>query len=735
MSMATLINPAIPSSPSRRFSIPLTNPNSHFVKAPSLLRCVRKNGEINGLSRTPPPMDNGGEDDAETSLEESSNVELESKNNEIWRLFKEAQQNILYLNKQRVKAVDELNKAKREKQLLLNKIEQLEKENKRVSGKDNLVVCWELLLRIDSMVLGGMVSTEEASKLRRMVIDSKVSLVDVFSGLLQQRDAELLAELRLFSEGSKRKGYHVIHICTEMEPLISVGPLAPYITGLSRALQRKGHLVEVILPKYASLDLDEVQGLREIEADSSSFFNGQLHGNRIWTGFTYFSRASLDYIAKSGKQPDVLHLHNWETAIVGPLFWDIFAKQGLGNTRILLTCQGFDSQCLDEPDKLALCGLDPGRLHRADRFQDTAKTHLVNILKGGVVYSNKVIVMSSMHSKGRIIHSMSHGLEPTLSMHKEKLLVAPYGFDNSTWDPSTDKFLPVNYSTENMRGKYACKVALQQQAGISTHASSILFVLLGNGSVSTTYRALRSFQEAVEDSNVKFFYNYDEALSHLVFAGSDIILCHSFHEPLLQVQLKALRYGAAPVSEASGDNHLRYSSDHDHEITRFSQFMRSTFGVMSLSQALDEMKNNPSTWKTKILNAMKKDFSWDSECYETHVSAYTAVKMSNQDDLQHERDHTVCTMAITNQHWHRYLASPHNYAVAALKSESMMLAINEDRRISSVFGMEKLVSSLEIASAMTFYEVHERTRTLSLSTIPFYLPDNNIPTPLGRLSG
>ncbi|KAL1183318.1 hypothetical protein V6Z11_A02G174800 [Gossypium hirsutum] len=263
--------------------------------------------------------------------------------------------------------------------------------------------------------------------------------------------------------------------------------------------------------------------------------------------------------------------------------------------------------------------------------------------------------MSSMHSKGRIIHSMSHGLEPTLTMHKEKLLVAPYGFDNSTWDPSTDKFLPVNYSTENMRGKYACKVALQQQAGIATHASSILvgciisevsgfdleklkavvrnatregaqFVFLGNGSVSTTYRALRSFQEAVEDSNVKFFYNYDEALSHLVFAGSDIILCHSFHDPLLQVPLKALRYGAAPVSEASGDNLLRYSSDHDHEITRFSQFMRSTFGVMSLSQALDEMKNNPSTWKTKILNAMKKDFSWDSECYETHVSAYTAVK-------------------------------------------------------------------------------------------------------------
>ncbi|XVE86920.1 hypothetical protein DITRI_Ditri18aG0074200 [Diplodiscus trichospermus] len=659
MLMATLINPGIPSSPPPGFSIPTITPNSKFVKVPAL-RCLRKNGEINGLSKTPSPMDPGDQDDGEMSLEQSSNVELEIKNNEIWRLFKEAQQNILYLNKQRLKAVEELNEAKREKELLVDKIEQLEKENRRAGGRDNLALCWEFLLRIDSMVLAGIVSTSEASDLRRMVMDSKVSVADLFSDMLQKRDAELLAELRHFSEGSKKKGFHIIHICTEMEPVVSIGPLAPYITGLSRALQRKGHLVEVILPKYASLDLDEVQGLREIEAESYSYFNGQLHGNRIWTGvvygigvtfiqplyfssffsrdtiydypddferFTYFSRASLDYIAKTGKQPDVLHLHNWETAIVGPLFWDIFAKQGLGNTRILLTCHGFDSQCLEEPEKLALCGLDPARLHRPDRFQDTANTHLVNILKGGIIYSNKVIVISSMHSKGRIIRSMSHGLEPTLALH----------------------------NTENMRGKDACKVALQMQAGLPEHASSILvgciisevsdfdlknlkavvwnatkggaqFVFMGNVAVPTIARALKSFQEELEDLNVKFFYRYDEALSHLMFAGSDIILCQSFDDPLLQVPLKALKYGAAPVSETFGDKNLRYSADHDHEITRFSHFMRSTFGSMSLSQALDEIKNNPSAWKAKIMDAMTKDFSWDAECYDIHVSAYTAIK-------------------------------------------------------------------------------------------------------------
>ncbi|KAK8716567.1 hypothetical protein V6N13_043873 [Hibiscus sabdariffa] len=574
MSMATLINPAIPPSPSHGLSIPRTAPTAKFFQVLSLRnRCVRKNCGINGISSTPSPMESG------------------TKNGEIWTLFTEAQNNIRFLDGQRVKAMEGWYKTNEEKQLLIQKIKQLEK---KYTKKDNLPLCWELILRIDSMVLGGLVSTEEASNLRRMVIDSKVSVADVFSGSLQQGDAELLAELRHFSGGSKR---------------------------------------------YASLDLDKVQGLREVEVESYSYFCRRMHGNKIWTGFTYFSRASLDYIAKSGKQPDVLHLHNWQTAIVGPIFWDIFAKQ-----------------CLEEANKLALCGLDPGRLNRPDRLQDTAKTHLVNILKGGIVYSNKVIVMSSIHSKGRVIHSMSHGLEPTLALHTGKLVVAPYGLDNSTWDPATDKSLPVPFSAENLMRKNACRVILHQQAGLSTDVSSIVveciisevsdfdleklqaavknatrrgaqFVFLGNGAVPTINRALTYLQEALEDPKVKIFTSYDEALSRLVFAGSDII-CHSLQDHLLQVPLKALRYGAAPVLEASGSgyNTFRYYVDYDLKNSRFAKFMRSTFGIMSLSEALDEIRNSPSTWNTKISNAMKEDFSWDSECYETHVSTYTDVK-------------------------------------------------------------------------------------------------------------
>ncbi|XP_065875625.1 probable starch synthase 4, chloroplastic/amyloplastic isoform X2 [Euphorbia lathyris] len=616
-----------------------------------------------------------------------SNFILEPKTNDIWKLFKEAQQNIIYLNKQRLLAVEELQKANQEKEFLLDRIEQLEGEKQAGFGIDTQSMCCELLLRIDSMVLTGMINAAEASNLRKAVMDYKFSVADISFDSVQKNDVELLAELRHISYGSKKSGFHIVHICTELAPVVEVGSLASYVAGLSSALQKKGHFVEVILPKYSCLDLSEIQGLREIGTESYSYFNGQLHGNKIWTGvvngiavtfiqplyyssyfnrekiygytddferFSYFSRASLDYITKSGKLPDILHIHNWETAIVAPLFWDIFVKQGLEGTRILMTCHDLDSQCLETPDKLALCGLDPGRLHRPDRLQDDANTQFVNILKGGVVYSNKVVMVSSLHSKGRIICNLSHSLEHTLSTHRDKLLVSPYGFDNSTWDPSKDKFLPQNYSEVDMKGKAVCRVELQRYLGLPRNSTSVIvgcilselsdfdldnlkavvrnatrnaaqFVFMGRKMPSSN-KALESLQKELKGETVRVVSKYDEAVSHLILAGSDIILCQSFHDPLLQVPFKALKYGAVPVAVASNEIKSRNFADHDTETTVFSQFISSTFGILSLTEAMDEIKNNPSKWRQKIVNAMAMDFSWDAECYDVHVSAYDAIK-------------------------------------------------------------------------------------------------------------
>ncbi|KAH9664162.1 glyco-transf 5 domain-containing protein [Citrus sinensis] len=628
MSMNFLINAAIPSP--LYFSQQLNTTNRKPIRAP--LRCSTNNGEVNDLSTIPSQIELGAQDNTGVSKEEfrSSSIEREMKNNDIWRLFKEAQRNILYLNKQRLDAVEELNKTNREKQLLLEKIEQLEVEKQAGLGKGGSILNLSIFI-IEELneVLNSMINSGEASNLRKLVFDYKVSVADLFADILPEGDADLLAELRRFGSGSKKNGFHIIHICTEMDPLVSIGSLASYVTGLSGALQRKGHLVEVILPNVVSgIGVTFIQPLHY-----SSFFNREsVYGySDDFERFTYFSRASLDYIVKSRKQPDVLHIHNWETAIVGPLFWDIFVKQGLEGTRILLSCHNLNSLCLEHPDKLALCGLDPARLHRPDRLQDNTKTHLVNILKGGVVYSNKVVIVSSMHSKGRIIRSLSHGLESTLAIHQDKLLVAPCGFDSSTWDPSNDKFLTENYCAEDMKGKTVCKVTLQQQLGLSKDASTIVVGCIFSDVSDVFLENLKAVvrgakMRGIQDGIVIFVDSYDDALLHLIFSGSDIILCHSFHDPLLQVPLKALKYGAAPIAVTSSDIEFRYFAEFDHESTRFSRFISSTFGNISLSQALEEIKNNPLSWKRKIKDAMLQDFSWDAECYDIHISAYTAIK-------------------------------------------------------------------------------------------------------------
>ncbi|GER28218.1 starch synthase V [Striga asiatica] len=581
----------------------ITKKNFKPTKSLQIINCSRNVGESNSLSGAPVRRESRSPSDVKVHQEglKSIYTEKEEKHNDILQLFNEAQKNILHLNKQRLLAMEELERIKKERDSMLARLELLEMNT--IVKRDKLTMSSELLLRIDSLVLNGIIGHREASDLRRLVMSSRGCLVDDLYDIICKNDAEFLAELRHFSTRSQQICFHIIHICTEMSPVVSVGPLASYVTSLSCALQRKGNLVEVILPKYACSKLDEVQGLKEIDVELYSYFNGQLHGNKIWTGvvhgigvtfiepvsyaslfshdkvkvygysndferFTYFSRASLDYLVKSGKRPDVLHIHNWQTSIVGPLFWDVFVNQ-----------------CLEQPGKLALCGLDPSRLFRSDRLQDNNKSHLVNILKGGVVYSNKVILMSSGQTKGQIINSSGHGLEPTFGIHREKLVVAPSGLDKSTWDPSRDNLIPKSYNADEMKGKFVCKATLQRRLGLHEGTSKVLlkplvwmmsrrgvqFVFMGSSQLPGIRRALKLFQE--EDENVRFIDEYDEELSHLIFSGCDIMLCPCFDDPVLQVP-----------------------------------------------------EHNPSQWITRISDAMRKDFSWDSECADVHISAYTAVR-------------------------------------------------------------------------------------------------------------
>lgn len=629
--------------------------------------------------------------------------------NDIAKLFNDAQQNILYLNKQRLMAMEELKKVHREKDLLLARLGKQEAEAQSniaecevLKQKLNLVETtmttggtWnlqkskkhsrvkvdpsplfsEILLRIDTMALVGDITKTQASEIRKLVVNKDPVLAETFCNLKHMNDKELAAGLLLLLDPKQRQGLHILHICTEMAPITKVGSVASHVKNLCCALQRRKNFVEVILPKYKSMDLNQIQGLQEVEADFSSYFGGEWHRNRIWTGiiygiavtfiepfhpsgffdrdllygyeddferFTYFCRASLDYLLKSGKQPDILHLHNWQTAAVAPLFWDIFVNQGLGSTRILFTCHNFEFQCVEEPRKLRLCGLDPERLHRPDRLQDNLDPGLINLIKGGIVYSNSVVMISTPFVKAKMTKENSHGLESTLTMHKNKVISVPYGLDDTVWDPAKDKFLPATYSAEDLSGKAVCKVALRRCVGLSeTQASTAIvgcvnidmsdaelnyiklyltsalrngaqFVFMGTSQNPRMQAGLEELQKKFKE-NVRVVDKQDEGMLHLLIAGSDILLCSSFHDPENQMPLKALKYGAVPLGRSGESMSFTLHS------TKFSD------EALSWTQVFNQMKDDPLGWTNLVKGGMVKDFSWDAECAERYTDAYWSI--------------------------------------------------------------------------------------------------------------
>lgn len=152
---------------------------------------------------------------------------------------------------------------------------------------------------------------------------------------------------------------HIVHIASELAPIAKVGGLADVVLGLCRELSWKGIDVDIIIPKYDCMDSEQIRDLSVISKELMSFYREEWHGNTIWMGwvenlkvyfiephhprfffnrgcfygcdddierFLYFSRAAIEFMYKRSINPDIIHLHDWQTAVIAPLLADMYQK-------------------------------------------------------------------------------------------------------------------------------------------------------------------------------------------------------------------------------------------------------------------------------------------------------------------------------------------------------------------------------------------------------------------------
>ncbi|MGX2041224.1 glycogen synthase GlgA [Methylocaldum sp. MU1018] len=471
----------------------------------------------------------------------------------------------------------------------------------------------------------------------------------------------------------------IVQITPELAPVAKVGGLADVVFGLSNELEIRGNHVEIILPKYDCLRYDHIWGLCETYKDlwvpwyggaihctvyfgfvhgrkcffiephsSDNFFNrGCIYGfNDDVLRFAFFTRAAMEFLWKSGKNPDVIHCHDWQTALAPVFLFEIYKFLGMTHPRVCFTIHNFKHQGVTGAQLLQATGLNrPEYYFHYDRLRDNFNPHALNLMKAGVVYSNFVTTVSPRHASEAKDQGQGFGLEPTLHIHHVKYGGVVNGIDYNVWNPEIDCHIPHRYGVDNIEEKYKNKKALRDRLMIADNEKPIVafvgrldpqkglelirhaifytlhrrgqFVLLGSspdGQINSYFWSLKHQLNDNPDCHIEIGFN--EELSHLIYAGADMILVPSQFEPCGLTQLIAMRYGTVPVVREVGgladtvfDKDYSYKPLHERNGYVFKDYDYS--GLESaLGRALSCYYDYPEHFRELMKNAMRYDFSW-----------------------------------------------------------------------------------------------------------------------------
>ncbi len=471
---------------------------------------------------------------------------------------------------------------------------------------------------------------------------------------------------------------HITMVSAECAPVAKAGGLGDFVQGLSRELFARGHEVEIMLPKYDSLRLDAVQGMRRVltgmqvpffdrriacdveqgevdglrclfiepHSEHGFFQRGRIYGEADDVDrFAFFSRAVLEYIHHRGQHPDILHCNDWQTGLVPVLLYEVYAGLGMDRTRVCYSLHNLGHQGWTGPRALEMNRLDTGRLIVSDRLQDPGNPNGINLMKGGIVFSNFVTTVSPRYAWEVEHTEQGMGLQGVLKQHEHKFGGVLNGIDYNVWDPEIDPLIPSRYGPYCLPRKAAKQSALRGWLGLAETLKPIIavvsrldaqkgvelmrhglyhalehdcqFVLLGSAldiDVDTRFRHIAEQTAGSPDCHLEL--GYDEELAHLIYAGADMILIPSVYEPCGLTQMIAMKYGCVPIVRRVGGlaDTVFDANYSDKPFEQRNGYVFDDLTYDGLESALDRgiglWHRFPEYFRRLRLNGMRMDNSW-----------------------------------------------------------------------------------------------------------------------------
>jgi len=493
------------------------------------------------------------------------------------------------------------------------------------------------------------------------------------------------------STPSPERRLSILMAASEAVPFAKTGGLADVAGALPRELARLGHSVRLVMPHYAGLDsgghaLTE-WGRLDVPAPSGSvpvvIHQGVLHDDHLpperqvqvltvrydpyfnrpglyqeagtdypdnLERFALFSRAVMELLlrleATSNWVPDVLHAHDWQTALTVVYLKSLYADYASRHhPASVYTIHNLGYQGIFPASAFSETGL-PSSFFTPQWLEFYGSC---NLMKGALLCADVLSTVSETYSREIQTKEFGFGLEGVLRERRDRIVGVVNGIDTAVWNPATDSYLPFRYSAKDLRGKQQCKAALQQDLGLPPKrvpmigvisrlseqkgqdliaeivpelmALNVQLVLLGTGDPALEQQ-FRSLQDRYPD-RLAARITFDEALAHRIEAGSDLFLMPSRYEPCGLSQLYSLRYGTVPVARRTGglaDTIVPYSPL-TMRARRATGFL---FGeasgdslLMAVLLALSVHKK-AAEWRQVVQAGMKTDVSWarSAEAYD-----------------------------------------------------------------------------------------------------------------------
>lgn len=467
---------------------------------------------------------------------------------------------------------------------------------------------------------------------------------------------------------------NVLFIASEGVPFVKTGGLADVIGSLPKELMDQGMDVRVILPKYKSIPAqfkENMQlkkaltipigwrnaycGIEELAYDGVTYYfiDNEDYFNRpglygYWDEaerFVFFNRAVLEALPHLDFRPQVLHCHDWQTAMVSvflkthyqqnPFYQDMRSVFTIHN----LKYQGiFPYEILDD------------LLHLSEEHFTMDGVEFfgqVSFMKGALNYSDALTTVSPTYAYE--IQSSYYGerLDGLLQKRAIDLHGIINGIDYDSYNPMTDPHLFYPYRTSlQKKGKNKRKLQeliglpveeekpmvaivsrLVEQKGFDLVAYAlpqilqldIQLVVLGTGE----YRYEQLFMDAARrfPEKVSTHITFDDSLARKIYASTDLFLMPSRFEPCGIGQLIALRYGAAPIVRETGGlrDTVQSYNEESGEGNGFSFAKYDANDMLFTLNRAIQAYNDKETWIKLTKNISKSNFSWQESAKKYQV--------------------------------------------------------------------------------------------------------------------